>query len=190
MTDRPIVTPGYGPSALATPANAITVGRMVATPFLVVLILSGGASYPLVAAWTLLAATDGADGWVARRHGTTRSGAFLDPLADKAIVLAAMAALVSIHRVWWLPVAIIGARELAISAYRSYVGRRGVSVPARPWAKVKTVLQDVAVGLALVPAASTGFRDAVATVLWAAVALTLMTGAQYLWDGRRVVRAV
>jgi CDP-diacylglycerol--glycerol-3-phosphate 3-phosphatidyltransferase len=101
-----------------------------------------------------------------------------------------MAALVSIHRVWWLPVAIIGVRELAISAYRSYVGRRGVSVPARPWAKVKTVLQDVAVGLALVPAASTGFRDAVATVLWAAVALTLMTGAQYLWDGRRVVRAV
>ena len=185
----PLLTPGYGPSALATPANAITVGRMVATPFLVVLILSGGPSYPLVAAWTLLAATDGADGWVARRHGTTRSGAFLDPLADKVIVLAAMAALVSIHRMWWLPVAIIGLREVAISAYRSYVGRRGVSVPARPWAKVKTVFQDVAIGLALVPAAQAGFRDLVAGVLWAAVALTLVTGAQYLWDGRRVARA-
>jgi CDP-diacylglycerol--glycerol-3-phosphate 3-phosphatidyltransferase len=190
VTNGPIVTPGYGPSALATPANAITMARMVATPFLVVLVISGGPSYPLVAAWTLLAATDGADGWVARRHGTTRSGAFLDPLADKVIVLAAMAALVSIHRMWWVPVALIGVRELAISAYRSYVGRRGVSVPARPWAKVKTVFQDVAVGLALVPATSAGFRDGVAAVLWAAVALTLVTGGQYLWDGRRVVRAL
>jgi phosphatidylglycerophosphate synthase len=65
-----------------------------------------------------------------------------------------------------------------------------VSVPARPWAKVKTVFQDVAVGLALVPATSAGFRDGVAAVLWAAVALTLVTGGQYLWDGRRVVRAL
>ena len=189
MTDGPLVTPGYGPSALATPANAITVGRMIATPFLVVLIISGGTSFPLVAAWTLLAATDGADGWVARRHGTTRSGAFLDPLADKVIVLAAMAALVAIQRMWWLPVAVIGLRELAVSAYRSYVGRRGVSVPARPWAKVKTVFQDIAIGLALVPASEPGFRNAVAAVLWAAVVLTLVTGAQYLWDGRRVLRA-
>ena len=189
MSDGPLLTPGYGPSALATPANAITVGRMVATPFLVVLIVSGGASYPLVAAWTLLAATDGADGWVARRHGTTRSGAFLDPLADKVIVLAAMAALVSIHRMWWLPVVLMGLRELVISAYRSYVGRRGVSVPARPWAKVKTVFQDVAIGLALVPTAQPGFRDLVAVVLWAAVVLALVTGGQYLWDGRRVVRS-
>ena len=189
MSDGPIVSPGYGPSALATPANAITVGRMIATPFLVVLILSGGTGYPLFAAWTLLAATDGADGWVARRHGTTRSGAFLDPLADKVIVLAAMAALVSINRMWWVPVALIGLRELAISAYRSYAGRRGVSVPARPWAKIKTVFQDVAVGMALIPATSPTYRSSVAAVLWTAVALTLVTGAQYLWDGRRVIRA-
>jgi CDP-diacylglycerol--glycerol-3-phosphate 3-phosphatidyltransferase len=190
MSDEPITTPGYGPSALATPANAITMVRMIATPFLVVLIVSGGTGYPLVAAWTLLAATDGADGWVARRHGTTRSGAFLDPLADKVIVLSAMAALVSIHRMWWFPVALIGLRELAISAYRSYVGRRGVSIPARPWAKVKTVFQDIAIGLALVPAAQPRFRNLVAGVLWAAVVLTVVTGAQYLWDGRRVVRAL
>ena len=180
----------YGPSALATPANAITVGRMVATPFLVVAILSGGTSWPLVAAWVLLAATDGADGWLARRHGTTRSGAFLDPLADTVVVLAAMAALVSIDRIWWVPVALIGVRELAVSAYRSYVGHHGVSVPARHWAKVKTVFQDVAIALALVPAESDAYRHVVATFLWAAVGLTLVTGAQYLWDGRQVIRAV
>lgn len=181
-----MATQGYGPSALATPANAVTMIRVLATPFLVLAILAEETGYALVVAWILLAATDGADGWLARRHGTTRSGAFLDPLADKIVVLSAMAALVSVKRMWWVPVALIGLRELAVSAYRSYVGRRGVSVPARPWAKVKTVFQDVAVGLALIPAASEVFRGLVAAVLWAAVGLTLVTGAQYLGDGRRV----
>ncbi len=183
-----MATPGYGPSALATPANAVTMIRVLATPFLVLAILAEETGCALVVAWILLAATDGADGWLARRHGTTRSGAFLDPLADKIVVLSAMAALVSVHRMWWAPVALIGVRELAVSAYRSYVGRRGVSVPARPWAKVKTVFQDVVVGLALVPLTSDLFRGLIAVVLWTAVGLTLATGGQYLWDGRRVVR--
>ncbi|HVL28780.1 MAG TPA: CDP-alcohol phosphatidyltransferase family protein [Acidimicrobiales bacterium] len=180
----------YGPSALATPANAITLARVAATPFLVVMILSRGPAWNLFAAWVVLAATDVLDGWLARRHGATRSGAFLDPLADKVVVLAAMAALVSIGRIWWAPVAVIGARELAISAYRSYVGRRGVSVPARGLAKAKTWVQVIAVGMALVPATGAAYGDLLAGVLWAAVAITVVTGAQYLLDGRHVVRAV
>lgn len=185
-----MATPGYGPSALATPANAITLARVVATPFLVVAILSSKTGWPMVAAWIVLAATDGADGWVARRQGTTRSGAFLDPLADKVVVLAAMAALVSIHRMWWVPVAVIGARELAVSLYRSYVGRRGVSVPARHSAKIKTVFQDFAVGMALAPLTYEPYENFTKAVLWAAVVLTVATGAQYLWDGRKVIRTV
>jgi phosphatidylglycerophosphate synthase len=70
------------------------------------------------------------------------------------------------------------------------VGRRGVSVPARPWAKVKTLFQDVAVGLALMPIAGRGWQAVVGAFLWTSVALTLVTGAQYLADGRRVIRAV
>jgi CDP-diacylglycerol--glycerol-3-phosphate 3-phosphatidyltransferase len=137
-----------------------------------------------------VAATDVADGVVARRQGATRSGAFLDPLADKVLVLGVMFALVAKRRLWWLPVALITLRELAVSGYRSWAGRRGVSVPARPWAKVKTVVQDVAVGVALVPASAPGWRDLVAGLLWLAVALTFVTGAQYLLDGRKVTRAV
>jgi CDP-diacylglycerol--glycerol-3-phosphate 3-phosphatidyltransferase len=184
-----MATEGYGPGALATPANAITMGRVVATPFMVVAILARETGWPLVVAWIILAASDGADGWLARRQGATRSGAFLDPLADKVIVLAAMAALVSVNRLWWVPVALMGLRELAVSAYRSYVGRRGVSVPARPLAKVKTVFQDLAVGFALVPATAPMWRGLVAALVWVSVALTMVTGAQYLWDGRRVVRS-
>jgi CDP-diacylglycerol--glycerol-3-phosphate 3-phosphatidyltransferase len=163
---------------------------VVGAPLVAALILSTGTGWGLVALWLLLSATDGADGFVARRQGTTRSGAFLDPLADKIIVLAAMAALVSINRMWWVPVALIGVREVAISAYRSYVGRHGISVPARPWAKVKTGVQDVAVAMALAPIAGDSYGRTVGAVLSLAVVLTLVTGAQYLWDGRRVIRAV
>ena len=100
-----------------------------------------------------------------------------------------MVALAVKHRFWWLPVVLISARELVISGYRGYMGRRGVSVPARRWAKVKTVVQDVAVGFAVLP--STAHHRAVAnTFLWLAVVLTLVTGAQYLLDGSKATRAV
>ncbi len=138
----------------------------------------------------VLAGSDCVDGWLARRQGITRSGAFLDPLADKFLVLGAMAALVAKGAMWWVPVALIAVREVALSAYRSYVGRRGVSVPARFQAKVKTWVQAVAVGMAIAPVSGDAYRGIMLTVLWAAVALTLVTGAQYLWDGRRVIRAL
>jgi CDP-diacylglycerol--glycerol-3-phosphate 3-phosphatidyltransferase len=101
-----------------------------------------------------------------------------------------MAALVAKGVLWWLPVAIIAVREVALSAYRSYVGRRGVSVPARLQAKVKTWVQAVAVGLAIAPVSGDGYRGFLIGVLWAAVALTVVTGVQYLWDGRKVIRAL
>jgi len=179
----------FGPSALATPANAVTLVRILVLPLLIVLVLDDGAEWPALALWVVLAGSDCVDGWLARRHGVTRSGAFLDPLADKFLVLGAMVALVAKGVMWWLPVALIAVREVALSVYRSYVGRRGVSVPARFQAKVKTWVQAIAVGLAIAPVAGDGYRAFRVTVLWAAVALTLVTGAQYLWDGRRVVAA-
>jgi CDP-diacylglycerol--glycerol-3-phosphate 3-phosphatidyltransferase len=181
-------TRSFGPSALATPANALTMARVVATPVLLAMVLTDGPTWPAFVLWVLVAATDVADGALARRQGATRSGAFLDPLADKVLVLGAMFALVVNDRFWWLPVALIALRELAVSAYRSYVGRKGISVPARRWAKVKTVVQDCAVGVALVPVAADEWDLLIAVLLWMAVALTMVTGVQYLLDGRKVVR--
>lgn len=185
-----MATNTFGPSALATPANAVTLARVVALPLLVALIVGTGTEWPALGAWVVLAGSDCVDGWLARRHGVTRSGAFLDPLADKILVLGAMFALVAKGRMWWLPVAVITGREVALSAYRSYVGRRGVSVPARLQAKVKTWVQAVAVGLAIAPVSGDGYRAFRVTVLWAAVGLTVVTGVQYLWDGRRVITAL
>jgi CDP-diacylglycerol--glycerol-3-phosphate 3-phosphatidyltransferase len=179
----------FGPSALATPANAITIARLVCSPMLWLLVVSSGPSWVALVLWIMLASTDGLDGWVARRMGTTRSGAFLDPLADKALVIGAMWAVVAADGFWWVPVALITGREVAISAFRSYWGRRGLAVPASFWAKVKTVVQSVVVGLALFPPladADGGAGDWVAgTALWAAVGLTLVTGAQYVLEGSR-----
>ena len=185
-----MATNTFGPSALATPANAVTLVRILVLPLRVVLIVDDGAEWPALALWIVLAGSDCFDGWLARRQGATRSGAFLDPLADKFLVLGAMVALVAKSVLWWLPVALIAVREVALSAYRSYVGRRGVSVPARFQAKVKTWVQAVAVGLAIAPVSGDGYRSFMLVVLWAAVVLTIVTGAQYLWDGRRVIAAM
>jgi phosphatidylglycerophosphate synthase len=170
----------YGPGALATPANLVTIGRVAVAPLLLLMIVHGGATWPAVAFWFVLSITDGLDGWIARKQGTTRSGAFLDPLA----------ALVARGSFWWMPVSLIGIREVGISLYRSYVGRLGISVPARAWAKVKTVVQDVAVGFALLPLTGRSHPSVATLFLWTAVVLTVVTGSQYLWDGRRVIRAM
>ena len=179
----------FGPSALATPANAITIARLVFAPPLWLLIVVTGPSYVAVVLWIVLAATDGLDGYLARRHGTTRSGAFLDPLADKALVLGAMWAIVAAGGFWWVPVALITVREVAISAFRSYWGRRGLAVPATFWAKVKTVVQAVAVGLALLPPVADDEAWLASATLWAAVVLTLATGVHYLVEGSRSTRS-
>ena len=182
--EAPLVDDGrYGPSALMTPANAVTIIRLLFSPALLVLIVKEPSSWGAVALWTVLAFTDGIDGALARRHGTTRSGAFLDPLADKVLVLGALYALVAAGRFPWLPVVLISARELAISVYRTRLGRSGLAVPARMSAKIKTVVQELAVALALLPLAVD--HPVVAdSVLWVAVGFTLVSGAQYLLDGR------
>ena len=162
-------TTTFGPSALLTPANAITVLRLLATPVVIVLIMLWGASWFTFVFGGLLALSDGIDGWLARKQGTTRSGAFLDPLADKVVVLGALVALVAKGIVWWLPVAIIAIREVAMSVYRSVVGRHGVSIPARNSAKVKTLLQDVAIGLCLAPPLA-GHHALLSVAIWVATA--------------------
>ena len=187
MSSDPMATP-FGPSALATPANLVTVGRLLVSPFLLYLILGASEPWAALALWIFLCGTDGLDGYLARRQGVTRSGAFLDPLADKVLVLGAMVALVIDGPYSVLPVALIGARELGVSLFRTYWGRRGRAVPATYWAKVKTVVQEVAVGFALLPATADD-RWITDGALWIAVALTLVTGMHYIQLGSRSTRA-
>jgi CDP-diacylglycerol--glycerol-3-phosphate 3-phosphatidyltransferase len=173
------------PSRLATWANAITVGRILLAPLLFAIIPDEGGSWAATALWFVLCASDFVDGWLARRTGATRAGAYLDPLADKVLVLGAMFMLVANGTFWWLPVALIAARELGISLYRTLAGAKGISIPAWRLAKWKTVVQQVAVGFVLLPL-TTDTDWLWQVTLWIAVVLTLVTGVRYLMAARRI----
>jgi CDP-diacylglycerol--glycerol-3-phosphate 3-phosphatidyltransferase len=176
----------FNASARLTPANALTLARILLAPVLFILIFDAkdtrGASWPVFTLGVVLALTDHYDGQLARRHGTTRSGAFLDPLADKVVVIGAMVCLVMVNRYWWFPVAIVTSREVAITAMRAHFARGGMAIPARTSAKYKTLVQGIALLVAVIPVLRNTQTPSV-VALWIAVALTLWSGWQYVRDG-------
>jgi CDP-diacylglycerol--glycerol-3-phosphate 3-phosphatidyltransferase len=172
----------FGQNALATPANFITLTRiLVAIPTLA-LIRRDGSSWLTVGLWFAITSTDSLDGWLARRDGATRSGAFLDPVADKLIVLGGLAVLADRGVFPWWPVLLIAAREFGISLYRSIAGRRGIVLPAQRLGKYKAFTQFIAVGFVLLPftAHYLGFQQAVLAI---AVLLTVVSGLQIVQRG-------
>jgi CDP-diacylglycerol--glycerol-3-phosphate 3-phosphatidyltransferase len=174
------------PSALATWANAITVGRLLLSPLMFLLIPDHpGGRWVAFALWFVLCSSDAVDGYIARKHGTTTSGAFLDPLADKVLVLGAMFALVNAEVFWILPVILITARELGISVYRTFVGAKGISVPASKLAKYKTLTQQLAVGFAIAPLTAMRCTWLWLWLLWIAVGMTMISGLQYVVRSRK-----
>jgi CDP-diacylglycerol---glycerol-3-phosphate 3-phosphatidyltransferase len=177
----------FGPTALATPANAVTLARLIAAPlFAVFVVRTGPTSWLLWGLWTVLALSDGLDGRIARWHGTTRSGAFLDPLADKFLVIGALCALCALSDVSIYALVVIAAREIAMSVYRVLAARDGISIPARRLAKFKTLTQDLAIGGIFLPLIGQHHLAIAQGLLWVAVALTVISGVQYVLDGRRL----
>jgi CDP-diacylglycerol--glycerol-3-phosphate 3-phosphatidyltransferase len=167
--------------SIASWANAITTARLLLSPVMFWIIPDHpGGAWVACGFWFVLCISDGIDGYVARRRGPTAAGAFLDPLADKVLILGAMFTLVSTGVFWVVPVIIIAARELIISVYRVVVSGKGISVPASQLAKYKTFAQQLAVGFALLPWTALDATWLWKGLLWAAVALALISGAQYL----------
>jgi CDP-diacylglycerol---glycerol-3-phosphate 3-phosphatidyltransferase len=172
----------FGETAILTRANIVTIARLVFTVPVLLLVLDLDASWLTFTGWFVLSVTDGLDGWLARRDGTTRSGAFLDPLADKFLVLGGFIACAINGDFAWLPVAIVVGREVGISLYRSAAGRRGISLPARQLGKWKAVFQFLAVGFVLLPwTANLGwFHD---VMLWTAVAISVVSAIDIVRHG-------
>lgn len=168
-------------------ANILTISRFFLAPLAFWLVLRAesdkGASWWLVIVALAVVASDWWDGWFARKHqNESKLGAFLDPFADKVIVLGVAACFVAVGRYWWLPVALLWVRDVGISLLRVVYAKRGVSVPARLSAKWKTTLQGAALTAAALPPLKT-YDELHVVLIWAAVAITLYTGLQYLKDG-------
>ena len=155
---------GAAHERLWTPANIVTVLRICLVPVFVVAIISPWPAYfpfwpdaetakPWVAAgiFILLAATDGLDGYLARSRGeVTNFGKFIDPLADKILVAAALLALIELGVLpSWVALVIL-AREFIVSGIRMVAASQGVVIAASWYGKAKTVTQIVAIVLFIV----------------------------------------
>ena len=175
-------------AGITHPANLLTITRLVFAPLLFWLVLDAeatrGVSWAAFGLGITLASTDFFDGKVARRANVvSRSGAFLDPLADKVVILGSSFCLVAVERYWWVPVTIMAVRELGITAWRSRWARVGLSLPARNSAKYKTAVQGIALMAAVMPTLEDQ-DTAINVLLWVAVIWTVVTGIQYLIDGQ------
>ena len=176
----------YGPGALLTPANAVTLLRIAFAPVAFVMMWNTPerSSWPLVAVWFVLSTSDLVDGRLARRYGSTRSGAFLDPLADKVLVLGGVGVMCYVDRFPWAAWLLIAAREVAVSVLRSAYVRRGLAIPASKMAKYKTFLQLGSVGWVTLPL-TTDLEWLADITLWLGVLVGLVSGAQYFLAGGR-----
>lgn len=168
--------------------NTITMLRTLVVPVLLLFPVLGGSRFgSQVFAWLFIVAavTDLVDGWLARRgQQVTRIGKLLDPLADKLLVATALIVLLAEDRIpaWGTPmVVIIVGRELAVSGLRGFASSEGRIMAAAWPGKLKTLLQNIAIGALLFPTPQWGLpaHSIGLAFLVAATALTIWSGYGY-----------
>jgi CDP-diacylglycerol--glycerol-3-phosphate 3-phosphatidyltransferase len=189
-------------SGLLNLPNLLTLGRIAAVPIVVVLLLSGGreASFWAAVVFSLAATTDWLDGWLARKwQVVTVLGKFLDPLADKLIVMAALIMLIPLGRVPAWAVFVILAREMVVTGLRSIASSEGIVIAASNLGKYKTIFQMVAlVGLLLHykyywlfglrwELFHVSMHNAGIFFFWVAFVMTVWSGGDYLVKFFRVI---
>jgi CDP-diacylglycerol--glycerol-3-phosphate 3-phosphatidyltransferase len=167
--------------------NTITMLRGLAIPLILLLPAFPDRTGSRVVAWgfILAATTDVVDGWLARwGQQVTRIGKLLDPLVDKLLVATSLIVLLAIDRIplWGVPlVVVIVGRELAVTGLRGIASADGRVMAARFSGKLKTLVQNVAIGALLFPDPTLGLpAHAIGlTLLAGATALTLWSGWEY-----------
>ena len=165
--------------------NMLSLFRVILVPvILVFLTLRGQLGYVMglnvgdciaAAVFIIASITDAVDGYIARKRNiVTNLGKFIDPLADKILVIAVLTALVELHRFpAWMVVVIIS-REFIVSGLRMVAASEGVVIAASKGGKLKTVTQIIGIILLLfnIPGAM--------AVMWLAVILTVWSGIEYI----------
>lgn len=170
--------------------NKLTLLRVVMIPFFVVFMLAdlgNWAKWVALAIFVVASATDWLDGYLARKyHLVTNFGKFMDPLADKLLVCSAMICLIELGLIpSWVVIIIIG-REFVISGFRLIASDNGIVIAANYWGKFKTVCQMVMIIVLI--ANLGGIFDVLEQILiYASLALTVISLATYLWENKKVI---
>jgi CDP-diacylglycerol---glycerol-3-phosphate 3-phosphatidyltransferase len=171
--------------------NSLTLLRIFFVPVLIVILLTRSPNVEVMGfsmhfeVWGVLilllaAATDWADGYLARRRlQVTTLGILLDPIADKLLISAAFIALVDMHLVKaWMVVIIIG-REFTVLGLRNIASAEGFTIEASTLGKTKMILQVCAVAIVIVGARHPSFKPLALILLWLVVISALVSAAQY-----------
>jgi CDP-diacylglycerol--glycerol-3-phosphate 3-phosphatidyltransferase len=191
LTDDPIGD-APGQASAWNIANALTVFRLLLVPVFIAALFarSGHVDGWRVVAWAIFAlacVTDTIDGDIARKRGlVTEFGKLADPIADKALVGAALIGLSVLNDLpWWVTIVVL-VREVGVTLLRFWVIRHGV-IPASRGGKVKTLLQNVAIGLFVLPPWA-WLHDVAWVVMVAAIVVALATGVDYVARAVRLRR--
>lgn len=171
--------------------NKLTVLRVILIPFFVAALLwENGENYSLRIAAAVIfivaSLTDMLDGKIARKYNlVTNFGKFMDPLADKLLVCAALICLIQLNQLPAWMVIIIISREFIISGFRLVASDNGVVIAASYWGKFKTTFQMIAVILLIfnIPALAVITNICV----WAALALTVVSLVDYIVKNHKIL---
>jgi len=166
-------------------SNALTVSRIVVVPIIALLLIHDSVITSVAAAVLFVAATitDYLDGYFARKlHIESDLGKLLDPLADKLLIATVMILLIPLGRISAWIVAVVIARELAVTGLRSMASERSIIIAANWLGKYKTAFQCAAVIPLLVhyPILGLQFQLAGEFFLWIALFFTLWSGFDYV----------
>ena len=168
--------------------NVLTILRILLVPVLVVALLDETPNGDLLAAivFAVASLTDAVDGYLARsRNSITTFGKLMDPVADKLLIISALVALVSLNRLdAWVAMVII-AREFAVTVTRMAATQQGVVIAANWWGKAKTIVQVAAIFFVIAFDPTPLWVDG---LVYAAVAITVISGIDYFFGLRRLLR--
>ncbi|QGG46922.1 CDP-diacylglycerol--glycerol-3-phosphate 3-phosphatidyltransferase [Heliorestis convoluta] len=175
-------------------ANKVTLTRILFVPLFMIILLIPEIPYRQYLAavvFIIAAATDGLDGYIARsRKQITRLGQFMDPLADKLLVSAALISLVELGKISaWIAVIIIG-REFAVTGLRAILAAEGQTVAASNLGKLKTVFQIITVVVILIDEALSIVIPLPISqvILYLAVIFTIWSGVDYFRKAKGILQ--
>ena len=170
--------------------NTLTSIRMfLIIPYVMIMQIApdGKGRFAALTIFIIASITDFLDGYIARKnHLVTNFGKFMDPLADKLLVSAAMICLVSMDRLPAWMVIIIISREFAISGFRLIAADNGIVIAASWWGKFKTVSQMIMIIL-LIANLGGVFTVLENLFMWIALILTVVSLVDYIWKNKKVL---